>query len=82
MFINNNTTTAANSYILTDAANSIEELHVSADNLALEVILLTSVTANVFWLLLSNGNLYEYDFRTNQSTEVDNSGQICYYEML
>lgn len=77
--------TSVSSFLLKDVVNSIDMISttaITAGDLKLDIKLFTMVNENLFWALLSNGILYEYDFCMECSQVIENSGTIQYYEIL
>lgn len=71
-----------NSYLLKDAANSIEQIEVMAEQSMHQIMQTLLINEQILWILLSNGILYEYNFDTKQSLVIEGSERICYCSML
>lgn len=80
MLISNDMKNDKNSYMLKDAVNSIETIDITAGGTELlHVIQVTAFTETIFWILLSNRILYEYDSCSKSLTAVEDSRRLCYY---
>lgn len=81
-FISNEMKCGENSYLLHDSMNSDYKIMLTADVSSHRVLSFTLLNENYLWILLSNGNLYEYNFCKNVFTVIKDPGQICCYVIL
>lgn len=81
-FISNEMKCGENSYLLHDSTSSDDKIMFTADVSSLRVLSFTLLNENYLWILLSNGNLYEYNFCKNIFTVIEDPGQIRCYVML
>lgn len=81
-FITNEMKCRENSYLLHDSMNSDDKIMLTADVSSLRVLSFTLLNENYLWILLSNGNLYEYNFCKNVFTVIKDPWQIRCYVML
>lgn len=81
--ISNEMNSNTNTYLLQDAINTVDNIELKTGDSSLQVVLLTSIVVNrTFWILFSNGKLYEYNFCTKKLTVIDDSGRIDYFITL
>lgn len=71
-----------NSYLLRDAANSIERIEVMAEQSMHRIMQMVLINEQILWILPSNRILHEYNFSTKQSSTIEDSERICYCAML
>lgn len=71
-----------NSYLLRDAVNSIEKNEVMAEQSMHQIMQIVSINEQIFWILLSNRSLYEYNFSTKRNSIIEDSERICYCSIL
>lgn len=75
-----------NSYLLQDdTLNVIDKIEITSNDPSPDGTLITlidSLNEYILWMLLSDGKLYEYDFRTKNAIIIENSGQIRFFKVL
>ena len=71
-----------NSYLLSDAVNSMEKIEVMVDQSVHQIMQIVLVNEQILWILLSNRILYEYNFCTKRNSIIEDSEQICYCSIL
>ncbi|XP_031617014.1 uncharacterized protein LOC116336928 isoform X2 [Contarinia nasturtii] len=74
IFISSDMRHDQNSYLLKEYTNSVNKMDFTTDSKLHQVILITTISDKVVWILLSNGNIYDDSF-----TIIKESGSICYY---
>lgn len=69
--------------MLKDTVNSSETIDITAGGTeSLHVIQVTPFSETIFWILLSNRILYEYDSCSKSLRAVEGSRRLCYYAIL
>lgn len=68
----------ANTYLLQDTLNAIDNIELNEGDSSLQVVLLTPMDKNSIWILFSNGKLYEYNFCINKYGIIKDSERIDY----
>lgn len=71
-----------NSYLLRDAANSIEKIEDMAEQPMHQITQIILINEYYLWILLSNGNFYEYGFSTKRYSLIEDTERISYCSML
>lgn len=71
-----------NSYLLRDAVNSIEKIEVMTEESMHQIMQIVLINEQTLWILLTNRNLYEYNFSTKQNSIIESTERICYCSIL
>lgn len=80
MYISSEMKCDVNSYLLHDSTNVKDKITFTTDVSSYQERQSTLLNEKYLWILLSNGNLYEYNFCRNAFTVI--KGSICCYIIL